>query len=81
MITQGANATPLISTLSQIYDVQSLPGLYQGLVMQLSHTVLKAALLMAIREKISEITSRESILFALRSRKPSRSGSFHEKQS
>ena len=69
MITQGAEASSLLSTLSRIYDAQSVPGLFQGLGVQLSHTVLKAALLMAIREKISEFTSRETVLYALRSRR------------
>ena len=74
MITHEASS--LLSTLSQIHKAQNISGLFQGLAIQLSHTVLKAALLMAIREKISEITSRQTVLYALRSRK-NRIGSFN----
>lgn len=48
----------LIATLSRSYREEGVRGLYRGCDWQLLHTVLKSALMMMVRERISESSRR-----------------------
>ena len=48
----------LMGVLRDIYRNEGVFGLYRGCNLQLIHTVLKSALLMMVRERISVITRR-----------------------
>ena len=51
----------LWDVLCSIYKNEGVPGLYRGCNLQLIHTLLKSALLMMVRERIT-VTTRSMIL-------------------
>lgn len=57
LMTQSAQQG-LWNTLQQEYNERGSSGLYQGCRLQLIHTLLKSALLMMIRERLTEVTHR-----------------------
>jgi len=51
LIAGGApSSSTLSNTLSQIYEIEGIAGLYSGLSLQLFHTALKSALIMSFKE-------------------------------
>lgn len=58
LMTQSTPMRSLWTTLQQEYKERGCSGLYQGCRLQLIHTLLKSALLMMIRERLTEITHR-----------------------
>ena len=60
--SEGREAGPnLWGVLCSIYKNEGVPGLYRGCNLQLIHTLLKSALLMMVRERIT-VTTRRMIL-------------------
>ena len=60
--SEGREAGPnLWGVLCSIYKNEGVPGLYRGCNLQLIHTLLKSALLMMVRERIT-VTIRRMIL-------------------
>ena len=50
------NSPTMIQTIKKILETEGVPGLYKGCDLQLMHAVLKSALLMTVRERITMIT-------------------------
>ena len=48
----------MMATLYNIYAKEGIKGLYKGCGLQLIHTMLKSALLMMVRERITVTTKR-----------------------
>lgn len=57
LITQSTRGG-LWKTLQTEYKERGCSGLYQGCSLQLTHTLLKSALLMMVRERFTEVTHR-----------------------
>jgi hypothetical protein len=47
----------LSQVLQRIHAVEGIAGLYSGLYLQLSHTALKAAFVMSMKEKIGKFVA------------------------
>jgi adenine nucleotide transporter 17 len=58
VILMVTSETNIVQCLRTEYRKHGLPGLYRGCNIQLLHTLLKSALLMTIRERISRTTQR-----------------------
>lgn len=58
VILMITSQTDIVQCLQTEYRKHGLPGLYRGCNIQLLHTLLKSALLMMIRERISRTTQR-----------------------
>ena len=58
VILMVTSETDIVQSLQTEYRKHGLPGLYRGCNIQLLHTLLKSALLMMIRERISRTTQR-----------------------
>ena len=68
MMSGNAEEAGMKETMTKIYDEEGIKSVYKGLLLQLGHTVCKAALLMSIREQISNFTRNRALLYLLRAR-------------
>ncbi|CAJ1933800.1 unnamed protein product [Cylindrotheca closterium] len=58
VILMVTSETSLINTLQKSYKEEGIRGLYKGCDWQLLHTILKSALMMMVRERISDSSRR-----------------------